>query len=189
MGLLLPIGTSRATLKKTRKNYRQNFVFTTVQDTVGGWVGGWVGVLVTETKQKKRLKQYPSWNNHGSTRRKKIPDTFFKGVKDTGEGGLLKPTKQKKKLNKNPSFSRSAWQQITTLWIPGPLPLDSTASLHTSSRSQEVPQTPFRADPRYRPTSVRPPRHNHKRENPRIGAAPHLGAVGRTSRFFFFFFF
>ena len=53
-----------------------------------------------------------------------------------------------------------------------PLPLDSTASLHTSSRSPEVLQTPFRADPRHRPTSAHPPDHNHVREN-LLGAQPH----------------
>ena len=35
----------------------------------------------------------------------------------------------------------------------------STASLHTSSRSPEVPQTPLRAEPWYRRTSVCPPHH------------------------------
>ena len=50
------------------------------------------------------------------------------------------------------------------MWIPGLLPLDSTASLHTSSRSSEVPQTPLRADSRYRPTSVSSTPPPHERE-------------------------
>ena len=141
------------------------------------------------------------------------------------------------------------------VWIPGPLPLDCIASLHTSSRSTEVPHsipsrpeapthlgvsstpqprkrepargsaphcrrrqddtflfktrswtsqkrggwcgyqvpfpyivsphytqvqgqqrylTPFREDPKHRPTSVCPPHHNHTREN-LPGAPPHNG--------------
>ena len=65
---------------------------------------------------------------------------------------------------------------MSTLWIPGPLPLDFTASLlHTSSRSPELPYTPFREDPRHRPylgVSSTPQPHIVKRE-PARGSAPH----------------
>ena len=46
--------------------------------------------------------------------------------------------------------------------IPGPLPLDCTASLHTGSRSPKVSLTPFRVDLTYQPTSVCPPHQGHR---------------------------
>ena len=65
---------------------------------------------------------------------------------------------------------------FSPLWIPGPLPLDCTASLHTSPRLPEVPHS-AREDPRHRPTWVCPPDHNHTREN--LPRAPlHIGVVG-----------
>ena len=42
------------------------------------------------------------------------------------------------------------------VWIPGPRPLDSTASVYTNSRSHPRSVTPFRVDPRYRPTFLGP---------------------------------
>ena len=63
------------------------------------------------------------------------------------------------------------------LWIPGPLPLDGTASLQKSSRSHPRSDTLFRVDPRYRPTSVRTPRHYYTKQN-LPGATPHIGVVG-----------
>ena len=54
------------------------------------------------------------------------------------------------------------------VWTSGPLALDSTASLYTSSRSPEVRQAPFRDDPKYRPSSLCPQHHftaqPHKRD-------------------------
>lgn len=50
-------------------------------------------------------------------------------------------------------FFASQLEQKSTVWIPGPLPLDSTTLLYTISRSPEVllSLTPFRVDLRYRP--------------------------------------
>ena len=59
------------------------------------------------------------------------------------------------------------------MWIPGPLPLDCTASLHTSSRSTEVPHSvPWRLE---EPTHLGvSPHHNHTRENLPGATAPHF---------------
>ena len=55
-----------------------------------------------------------------------------------------------------------------------PFPYIVPPRLRTSSTSPEVSQTPFRADPRYRPTSLCPPHHNHTRRQPARGAVTHL---------------
>ena len=54
--------------------------------------------------------------------------------------------------------------QVTFPWIVPPH--------YTRVQGHQRSLTPFRADPRRRPTSVCPPHHNHTREN-LPGAPPH----------------
>ena len=82
------------------------------------------------------------------------------------------------------SYNRLHWSPTVNedLWIPDSLPLDSTASLHTSLESPEVPQSPFRGDPRYLPTHLEEcsTLQPHKREPARGHTAPHLASTAES---------
>ena len=71
---------------------------------------------------------------------------------------------------------------MTGLWISGPLPLNSTASLHRSLWSPEPTQTPFRADPRYRFTLMcsSTPHHTTPHHTTPHHTTPHHTTQERT---------
>ena len=85
----------------------------------------------------------------------------------------------------DPSFlSGVAFVSFLTLynvWMPGSVPLDSTASLDITSDSNPRPATPFCVDPKHRPTFACTP--HHTRDNPCHGYLPHIGVDGTTPFF------